>query len=173
MQRNDCNPFSPSIAGIFLEPLDWALTAREIYNEPSNPWSYVGAIPIVPSAVGKAGKVLGKAGKHVDEAAEACSSLSLNPGASSANAATALRKKLSALEEAQKSAVRTRSLLDGRVRYYEPEKLARTPGPTRGAAFVTEWDPKSGTVRQWMESHDHAGNVVRVHPKTLNVSCFR
>ena len=59
-------------------------------------------------------------------------------------------------------------LPDGRIRYYGPETPASSPGPTRGAAFVTEWDPKTGTVRQWMESYDHAGKVLRVHPKSVN-----
>jgi len=72
------------------------------------------------------------------------------------------------LADAQKTAASTRTLPDGRIRYYDPEKLASKPGPTRGASFVTEWDPKTGTVRQWMESYDHAGNIVRVHPKTIN-----
>lgn len=89
-------------------------------------------------------------------------------GASSVNAADALRAKLSALQNAQKGAATTRTLPDGRIRYYGPERAATMPGPTRGASFVTEWDPKTGTVRQWMESYDHAGNVVRVHPKMLN-----
>jgi len=40
------------VAGILCEPLDWAFTVREIYNEPRNPLSYVGLIPFVPAAVG-------------------------------------------------------------------------------------------------------------------------
>jgi hypothetical protein len=43
--------------GIFFEPLDWAATAREIYNEPRNPWSYAGLLPIIPAGVGKFGKI--------------------------------------------------------------------------------------------------------------------
>lgn len=57
---------------------------------------------------------------------------------------------------------------DGRVRYYGAETAARTPGATRGAAYVTEWDPATGAVRSWMGNYDHAGNVVRVHPKMVN-----
>jgi len=37
------------IAGAFFAPLDWALTLREIYREPSNPWSYAGLFPLVPA----------------------------------------------------------------------------------------------------------------------------
>ncbi len=44
------------VGGVFFEPLDWAATAREIYYEPGNPWSYAGLLPIVPAAVGKIGK---------------------------------------------------------------------------------------------------------------------
>lgn len=44
------------VGGIFFEPLDWAATAREIYNEPRNPWSYAGILPFVPAAIGKIGK---------------------------------------------------------------------------------------------------------------------
>ena len=57
---------------------------------------------------------------------------------------------------------------DGRIRYYEAEKGAKTPGPTRGASFVTEYNPKMGTTRQWMESYDQKGKVSRVHPKSQN-----
>jgi len=84
------------------------------------------------------------------------------------NARAALQSKLAALEEAQATAARTRVLPDGRIRYYEAERLARTPGPTRGNAYVTEWDPATGRVRSWMESYDQAGNVTRVHPKMIN-----
>ena len=61
-----------------------------------------------------------------------------------------------------------RYLPDGRIRYYGAETPARTPGPTRGTSFVTEWDPETNSVRQWMESYDQSDNVNRVHPKTIN-----
>ncbi|OOF47810.1 hypothetical protein BKK54_11370 [Rodentibacter genomosp. 1] len=86
----------------------------------------------------------------------------------SINAQVALNKKLSALENAQKFSVRIRHLADGRIRYYEAERLAKTPGPTRGNSFVTEYNPFTGSVKQWMESYDHSGNVNRVHPKSIN-----
>jgi uncharacterized protein RhaS with RHS repeats len=76
-----------------------------------------------------------------------------------------LRRKLSALASAQKSAERTRALPDGRVRYYDKEALARTAGPTRGRSHVTEWNPKTGQIRVWEETYNHAGEVNRVHPK--------
>jgi hypothetical protein len=57
-----------TVSGVFLEPLDWALTAREIWNEPSSGWSYAGLIPVVPAGAGKIGKAIGRVG---DEAAEA------------------------------------------------------------------------------------------------------
>jgi len=50
--------YVPDIAGACFEPLDWALTAGAIYQDPNNPWSYAGLLPFVPSGVGKvAGKV--------------------------------------------------------------------------------------------------------------------
>ena len=89
-------------------------------------------------------------------------------GAESVNAQSALRAKLSGLEKAQQNAATTRQLPDGRVRYYTKEVPARTEGPTRGASFVTEHNPKTGNVRQWMESYNHSGQVNRVHPKSIN-----
>ena len=88
--------------------------------------------------------------------------------ASSVNAARALNAKLSRLENAQKNAVRTEILDDGRVIYYSAEKLSSKPGPTRGAALVTEYNPSSGRVRVYYESYDHKGEPVRVHPKFIN-----
>jgi identified by metaGeneAnnotator len=88
--------------------------------------------------------------------------------AQSNNAKSALSAKLSGLQSAQKSAVIVRNLPDGRIRYYRQETLARSIGPTRGARFVTEYNPRTGSVRQWMENYDHLGNVVRVHPKSIN-----
>lgn len=79
-----------------------------------------------------------------------------------------LERKLSILEAAQKKAIRERTLPDGRIRYHEKEALARTPGPTRGRARTTEWNPKTGQVRTWEETYDQSGKVNRVHPKTIN-----
>ncbi|WP_373325236.1 MafB family polymorphic toxin [Neisseria blantyrii] len=88
--------------------------------------------------------------------------------AHSANAQSALAKKLSGLEDAQNSASRTKTLPDGRIRYYEAERFARTEGRTRGNSFVTEYNPKTGSTRQWTENYDHSGNVTMVHPKSIN-----
>lgn len=86
----------------------------------------------------------------------------------SPNAQDSLDRKLRALEQAQKDAEHVRNLPDGRVRYYGPETPAQTPGPTRGRRMVTEFDSKTGQVRQWMENYDHSGKVVRVHPKMID-----
>lgn len=72
------------------------------------------------------------------------------------------------MENAQQNAARVRQLPDGRFRYYEAERLATKPGPTRGNSYVTEWDPATGRVRSWAESYDHADNVTRVNPKMIN-----
>ena len=45
-------PVAATVGGVFLEPLDWALTAREIWNDPTSGWSYAGLIPFVPAGAG-------------------------------------------------------------------------------------------------------------------------
>ena len=119
------------------------------------------AIGVLPG-----GKLVGAAGKLFRVAARAANEFRV--GAKSVNAADALTRKLSALEKAQAGAARTRSLPDGRMRYYGPETTAGTAGATRGASLVTEYNPRTGQVRQWMESYDHAGTVTRVHPKMID-----
>jgi hypothetical protein len=84
-----------------------------------------------------------------------------------------LHNKMSALQSAQQEAVRTQQLPDGRTRYYQNERPSKTPGPTRGSAFVTEYNSKTGQVRQWNECYDQKGNVNRVHPKTLDGQTLR
>jgi len=88
--------------------------------------------------------------------------------AASVNAQAALRAKLSGLQKAQENAAVTKTLPDGRIRYYTQEVPARTEGVTRGASFATEYNPTTGSTRQWMESYDHSGNIIRVHPKSIN-----
>ena len=88
--------------------------------------------------------------------------------AHSVNAQKALQSKLSGLEKAQATAAKIKKLPDGRIRYYGAEVPAKNPGKTKGASFVTEYDPATGKVRQWMESYDSSGNVNRVHPKSIN-----
>jgi hypothetical protein len=87
---------------------------------------------------------------------------------SNANAQKALSSKLSNLESAQINAAKTKTLSDGRVRYYRDEIPSSKPGLTRGASYVTEWNPKTGQLRSWYENYDHSGNVIRVHPKNSN-----
>lgn len=72
------------------------------------------------------------------------------------------------LQEAQKDAVKIKNLPDRRIRYYDVERPARTPGPTRGSSYVTEYNPITGQVRQWNECYDHFGNINRVHPKNID-----
>ncbi|QNT77394.1 hypothetical protein [Entomobacter blattae] len=88
--------------------------------------------------------------------------------AKSVNALDAVNRKLSALSKAQNKAVSVRVLSDGRIRYYGPEAPSKTLGPTRGASHVTEYDPKTGNVREWHENYNQAGQVNRVHPKSIN-----
>ena len=44
---------------------------------------------------------------------------------------------------------------------------------TRGSAFVTEYQPRTGQVRSWNECYNQKGNVNRVHPKTLDGQTLR
>ena len=89
-------------------------------------------------------------------------------GAESLNAGVDLNRKLSQLEKFQETAARTRTLYDGRIRYYDAECISRTSGPTRSACNVLEWNPRTCQTRWWYECHDHLGNVNRVHPKCIN-----
>jgi filamentous hemagglutinin len=118
----------------------------------------------VRTAVAQAGKTAVKAADDVAGAAVKAE----NQTGTNVNAQAALNAKLSGLEKAQKAAAITKTLPDGRIRYYTEEIPARTEGSTRGASFVTEFDPKTGNTRQWMESYDHSGTVIRVHPKSIN-----
>jgi len=87
---------------------------------------------------------------------------------SNVNSAEALSSKLSAMQKARATAAKIEVMPDGSIRYYLAETPSRTPGPTRGASYVTEYNPNNGTLRSWMESYDQAGSVVRIHPKMLN-----
>jgi hypothetical protein len=77
------------------------------------------------------------------------------------------------LEDAQASAAGVKTLPDGRIRYYEAERAARTEGPSRGSSYVTEWNPTTGNVRSWNEVYDTAGNVNRVHLKMIDGQIVR
>ncbi len=91
-----------------------------------------------------------------------------NRGAENVNTSLNLSRKLSQLEKAQTQSVRIRILQDKRIRYYGPERSAFSKGPTRGSAYVTEYDPFTNNVRTWNECYDHLGKVNRVHPKMIN-----
>jgi filamentous hemagglutinin len=58
---------------------------------------------------------------------------------------------MSALQKAQKRAIRIEKIPDGRIRYYAKEILSKTKGKTRGASRVTEYNPTTGKVRTWHE----------------------
>ena len=68
----------------------------------------------------------------------------------------------------QQRLVKIEKFPDGRIRYYEAERAAKSSGPTRGSAHVTEFNPNTGQVRAWSECYDHIGNVNRVHPKMID-----
>lgn len=67
--------------GMLIEPIDWLFTVKEIYNDPYNPWSYAGLIPIVPAGVGKLGKGIDKAGDIAKNSNEVCDTLKHAPSA--------------------------------------------------------------------------------------------
>ncbi len=129
----------------------------------------------VASLVSKLG-MWGRRGVGGAESAETLANRALNRvrlaqeeiSATSPNASEALTRKYKALEGAQNGAVRTETLNDGRIRYYDAETLARTSGPTRGSTYVTEHNPQTGDVHTWMESYDQLGHVNRIHPKMYN-----
>ena len=57
-----------------------------------------------------------------------------------------------------------KELENGRFRFYEEIKPARTKGEMAGARHVREWDPYSGLKRDWYETIDHNGNIRQVRP---------
>ncbi|MBP9764927.1 hypothetical protein KBD08_01165 [Candidatus Babeliales bacterium] len=79
-----------------------------------------------------------------------------------------LEKNLEIAQSRSLKSIRMRKLSDGRIRYYSAETPALKVGPTRGSAYVAEYDYRRGVVRGWYESYDYIGNVNRVHPKMLN-----
>lgn len=56
-----------------------------------------------------------------------------------------------------------RELQGGITRTYKKFTPARTPGRTAGSRYVRETGPRGS--RGWMESYDHDGGVIQVHPK--------
>ena len=57
-----------------------------------------------------------------------------------------------------------KELENGRFRFYEEIKPARTNGEMAGARHVREWDPYTGLKRDWYETIDHNGNIRQVRP---------
>jgi RHS repeat-associated protein len=58
------------VVGIFVEPVDWFMTGREIYNNPGSWTSYVGLLPFIPAAAGRVTKGVGRTSKvvsHIDD----------------------------------------------------------------------------------------------------------
>ncbi|WP_206667014.1 hypothetical protein [Stutzerimonas nosocomialis] len=142
--------------------------ARIPYLEQSNSWAQ-NLVPVRGKGHGaNAGAHNGEDGTTGGAKGTATTGSVIANEATNTNAQAALRAKLSGLQKAQETASITKTLPDGRVRYYTQEVPARTEGTTRGASFVTELDPKTGNTRQWMESYDHSGSVIRVHPKSIN-----
>ncbi len=57
-----------------------------------------------------------------------------------------------------------KELENGRFRFYEEIKPARTNGEMAGARHIREWNPYSGLKRDWYETIDHNGNIRQVRP---------
>ena len=91
------------------------------------------------------------------------------PGApSNVNAQDALKEKFKDLQIAQSRAVKIKKLPDGRMRYYHKEIPASKFGKTRGASYVTEYNPKTGSVKSWYENFGHDSKTIRVHVKKID-----
>jgi hypothetical protein len=87
---------------------------------------------------------------------------------SNVNAQHALKEKFKDLQTAQSRAIKVRELPDGRIRYYSKEVPASSFGKTRGAAYVTEYNPKNGSVKSWYENFGHDSKVVRINVKKID-----
>ena len=65
-----------------------------------------------------------------------------NGGGNGSDDLSKLKRKYSVIESVQEAAKRgevtTKEFSDGRIRYYGQEVSSRTPGSTRGRAYVTE-----------------------------------
>lgn len=88
--------------------------------------------------------------------------------ADSPNAAIALRRKLSVLQDFQNNADKVQTLSNGSIRYYDKFRPAKTVGSTAGSRFVTEYNPLTADVTSWNEMYDSCGNVNRIHIKSIN-----
>lgn len=114
--------------------------------------------------IGRGVELCSKAGRTIEPLSWPAS----NSIAANVNAGEALTSKLGQLEMMQQRAAKVRILPDGRIRYYKAERMAIDSGPTRGSAYVTEYNPTTGRVKGWNECYDQSGHVNRVHPKDLN-----
>lgn len=93
----------------------------------------------------------------------------VNPGKSKAGSGADNIADASRLKEFYRQAEKygtesTKELENGRFRFYEKIKPARTKGEMAGARHVREWDPYSGLKRDWYETLDHKGNIRQVRP---------
>lgn len=133
-------------------------------------------IPVIPTAIGPATPALFAAQEAqvsagaIQRVSDATQHNLIEPchNANNVNAQVALNKKMSALERAQKKAVKIQEVPDGRIRYYRAEQLSIKSGLTRGASYVTEHNLNTGQVRSWMECYDHFGKINRIHPKMID-----
>ena len=57
-----------------------------------------------------------------------------------------------------------KELQNGKIRFYEELKPARTQGEMAGARHVREWDPYTGYKQDWYETLDNNGNIRQVRP---------
>ena len=57
-----------------------------------------------------------------------------------------------------------KELQNGKFRFYEELKPARTQGEMAGARHVREWDPYTGYKQDWYETLDNNGNIRQVRP---------
>ena len=85
-------------------------------------------------------------------------------GAESALQGAQLNRHLTQLEKYGSAGSKT--LENGRIRYYGDVAPARTPGDMVGRRLVREWDPSSNATRTWHETLDGAGTVRQVRPVT-------
>jgi hypothetical protein len=150
-------------------PDSWSLSGGGLKQDLFVLWLYIGFNPLETGmAVTSAKHYMTKLKADVVSWRHGSNDATGVSGANNINAGSTLNSKLSAIETAQQNAAQVRVLPDGRIRYYTAEVSATKIGPTRGASYVTEWDPKTNTVRSWMESYNQTGDVIRVHPKMIN-----
>lgn len=60
----------------------------------------------------------------------------------------------------------TRTLSNGRIRYYGSISPAKKNGEMAGRRVVREWNPSTGRKRTWHETVDRNGRIRQVRPET-------